>query len=203
MKALWQSLKSLYGVVSALTLVIGTVGVFGISVVVPSAPPWVSALIFAVSFIAGFLYGSFGADKRAEIETKKAYETERARVETEAAERRRDLISAADAKKKDMEEQKNRTFRREIKSLDFYNKVLLWHIYSNEEYRVESGKCLDDICDILNELMDSEYIEIETVDFGVTAYRTTDETRHCIERNEDLFRNAMKKSEGDLICRMF
>lgn len=203
MKALLQSLKSLYGVVSALTLVIGTVGVFGISVVVPSAPPWVSALIFAVSFIAGFLYGSFGADKRAEIETKKAYETERARVETEAAERRRDLISAADAEKKAMEEQKNRTFRREIKSLDFYNKVLLWHIYSNEEYRVESGKCLDDICDILNELMDSEYIEIETVDFGVTAYRTTDETRHCIERNEDLFRNAMKKSEGDLICRMF
>lgn len=203
MKALWQSLKSLYGVVSALTLVIGTVGVFGISVVVPSAPPWVSALIFAVSFIAGFLYGSFGADKRAEIETKKAYETERARVETEAAERRRDLISAADAEKTAMDEQKNQTFRREIKSLDFYNKVLLWNIYSNEEYRVESGKCLDDICDILNELMDSEYIEIETVDFGVTAYRTTDETRHYIERNEDLFRNAMKRSEGDLICRMF
>ena len=75
MKALWQSLKSLYGIVSALTLVIGTVGVFGISVVVPSAPPWVSALIFAVSFIAGFLYGSFGADKRSEVEAKKAYET--------------------------------------------------------------------------------------------------------------------------------
>lgn len=203
MKAIWQSLKSLYGVVSALTLVIGTVGVFGISVVVPSTPPWVSALIFAVSFIAGFLYGSFGADKRAEIETKKAYETERARVETEAAERRRDLISAAEAKKKAMDERKNQTFRREIKSLDFYNKVLLWHIYSNGEYRIESGKCLDDICDILNELMDSEYIEIETVDFGVTAYRTTDETRHYIERNEDLFRNAMKKGEGDLICRMF
>lgn len=100
MKTLWQSLKSLYGVVSFLTLIIGSFGAFGISVVIPSAPPWVSAVIFAVSFIAGFLYGSFGADRRAEIETKKAYETERARVETEAAERRRDLASAAEADRK-------------------------------------------------------------------------------------------------------
>ena len=87
MKALWQSLKSLYGVVSLLTLIIGSFGAFGISVIIPSASPWVSVAIFATSFVAGFLYGSFGADKRAEIETKKAYETERARVETEAAEK--------------------------------------------------------------------------------------------------------------------
>lgn len=111
MKALWQSLKSLYGIVSALTLAIGTVGVFGISVVVPSAPPWVSALIFAVSFIAGFLYVSFGADKRSEVEAKKAYETERARIETEAAEKRRDLASIADAERKAKEDRNNRSFR--------------------------------------------------------------------------------------------
>lgn len=59
------------------------------------------------------------------------------------------------------------------------------------------------LCDILEELIDAEYIETETVDFGVTAYRATDETRGYIERNEDLFRNARKRDEGDLIRRMF
>lgn len=203
MKTLWQSLKSLYGVVSFLTLIIGSFGAFGISVVIPSAPPWVSAVIFAVSFIAGFLYGSLGADRRAEIETKKAYETERARVETEAAERRRDLASAAEADRKARDARNNQSFRDAIKCLDFDSKVLLWHVYSNGDYKVEPGACLQDICDILEELTDAEYIETETVDFGVTAYRATDETRGYIERNEDLFRNARKRDEGDLIRRMF
>lgn len=203
MKALWQSLKSLYGIVSALTLAIGTVGVFGISVVVPSAPPWVSALIFAVSFIAGFLYGSFGAEKRSEVEAKKAYETERARIETEAAEKRRDLASIADAERKAKEDRNNRSFRDAIKNLEFHSKVLLWRVYSEGEYRVESGKCMPDICEMLDELNGEEYVETETVDFGVTAYRVTDETGHLISNNEDLFRNAREKSEADLICRLF
>ena len=203
MKALWQSLKSLYGVVSLLTLIFGSFGTFGISVIIPSASPWVSVVIFAVSFVAGFLYGSFGADKRAEIETKTAYETERARVETEAAEKRRDLAIAAAAEKKAKDDQRNQSFRREVKTLDFYDKVLLWHVYEVGEYTTWQGAQFQDICDILDDLTEAEYVETETVDFGSTAYCVTDETRSLIERNEDLFRNARKIGEDELMRRMF
>ena len=98
---------------------------------------------------------------------------------------------------------RNRSFRSEIKTLDFYDKVLLWHVYEVGEYTTEQSAQFQDICDILNDLADAEYVEIETVDFGSTAYRVTDETRSLIERNEDLFRNARKNSGDDLIRRMF
>ena len=62
---------------------------------------------------------------------------------------------------------------------------------------------MPDICEMLDELNGEEYVETETVDFGVTAYRVTDETGYLISNNEDLFRNAREKSEADLICRLF
>lgn len=214
MKAFWQSLKSLYGIVSVLTLVIGSFGAFCVSVIIPSAPAWVTALVFAVSFIFGFLYGSFGAVNRADLEAKmaeigakaeveKAYETERARVEAEAEVKRRNLADIAEAERRAKERRENDYFRSRIKSLEFDDKVLLWLIYSGNEYKVNNDKCLQDIDDILRTLETEDYIEPETVDFDVTAYRVTDECRSLIAANDDLFKNAREKSEDDLICRMF
>lgn len=214
MKNFIRSLVSLRGVITTLTGLVGAFGTFGISLAIESVPPIGSAIVFVVAFIIGFLYGSFGADKQSELETKKAeiaakadveraYETERARVEAEAEVKRRNLADAAEAQRQEKKQRENDLFRALIKSLDFSSKVLLWRIYSDGEYKVKSGACLPEICDMLDELCDAEYIETETVDFGVTAYRVTDETKGLIGGNEDLFRNAKEKCENDLIRRLF
>lgn len=202
-KAFFQSLKSLYGVVSFITLIIGSVGVFGISVVIPSVPPWASALVFAVSFILGFLYGSFGSDKMAEIETKKAYETERARSEAEYRAKREERESASKREIEKRRKSENEYFRSLVKGMDFHDKVLLWLIYSGNEYEVDDHRYNPAIVDILKDLESEGYIEPETVDFGVTSYQVTDENRSLIEANEDLFRNAKGKTEEELIAMLF
>lgn len=210
MKALLQSLKSLYGVMNLFVLVAGTVGAFGCSVLIPSAPPWAAAVVFAVAYVSGFLSGSFGADKRADLETKKveitaraevekAYETERARVEAEAEVKRRNLAAVVEAQRRDKEKRENNLFRALIKSLDFSSKVLLWHIYSEGELRIEEGACPYELDSVIRELESEEFIECETVDFGISAYCVCDDKRELMSNNEDLFRNARDKTVDDLL----
>lgn len=210
MKALWQSLKSLYGLLNLFVLVGGAVGAFGCSVLIPSAPPWAAAIVFAASYVIGFLSGSFGADKRADLETKKAeiaakaevekaYEAERARVETEAEVKRKNLADVAKAQRREKEWRANNLFRALVKGLDFPSKVLLWHIYSMGELRIEEDACPYELDSMLNELESEEYIEHETVDFAVSAYCVCDDKRELICRNEDLFRHAREKAGDDLL----
>lgn len=236
MKELWQSLKSLYGVISFLMLIIGAFGAFGMSFVVPSAPPWASAIVFAAAFVIGFLCGSFGAGKRSDLEAKKAdiaaktevekakvdakteiekakiaaraevesalekaYATERARIETEAAEKRRAMAIAAEAKRRSEEQRASDMFRLSIKSMEFSAKVLLWRIYATGELSTEEGSCPSELEDVMSELEAEGYIEQETVDFGVSAYRICDDKRRLIDENEDLFENAKAKTEDGLL----
>lgn len=210
MKNFIRSLVSLRGVITTLTGLVGAFGTFGISLAIESVPPIGSAIVFVVAFIIGFLYGSFGADKQAELETKKAeiaakadveraYETERARVEAEAEVKRRNLADAAEAQRREKKQRENDLFRALIKSLDFSSKVLLWRIYSDGELRIEEGSCPHELDSVIRELESEEFIDCETVDFGISAYCVCDDKRELIGNNEDLFRHAREKTEDDLL----
>lgn len=210
MKNFIRSFVSLRGVVTTLTWLVGAFGTFGISLAIESVPPIGSAIIFAVAFVIGFLYGSFGADKRAELETKKAeiaakaeiekaYETERARVEAEAEVKRRNLADVAEAQRREKKQRENDQFRALIKSFDFSNKVLLWRIYSDGELRIEDGSCPHELDSVIRELESEEFIERETVDFGISAYCVRDDKKGLVGNNEDLFRHARDKAWDDLL----